>query len=28
LPALLYLGAWGPERPMRGIIEHAQGWCK
>jgi hypothetical protein len=23
LPALLYLGARGPERPMRGIMEHA-----
>jgi hypothetical protein len=28
LPTLLYLGAWGPERPMHGIMEHAQGWCK
>ncbi len=25
---LRYLGAWGPERPMRGIMEHAWGWCK
>jgi hypothetical protein len=24
LPALLYLGAQGPERPMRGIMEHTQ----
>ncbi len=22
------LNARGPERPMCGIIEHAQGWCK
>jgi hypothetical protein len=22
------LKARGPERPMRGIMEHAQGWCK
>ncbi len=28
LPALLYLGAQGPKRPMRGIMEHARGWCK
>jgi hypothetical protein len=25
---LALLGAWGPERPMRSIMEHAQGWCK
>jgi hypothetical protein len=28
LPALLYLGAQGQEKPMRGIMEHARGWCK
>jgi hypothetical protein len=28
LPALLYLRARGREKPMRGIMEHAQGWCK
>jgi hypothetical protein len=28
LPALLYLRARGPKRPMRGIMEHARGWCK
>jgi hypothetical protein len=28
LPTLLYLKALGPERPMRGIMEHARGWCK
>jgi hypothetical protein len=26
--AFLYLGAWGPKRPMRGIMEHARGVCK
>jgi hypothetical protein len=28
LLALLYLRSWGPKRPMRGIMEHALGWCK
>jgi len=28
LPAFLYLKAQGPKRPMRGIMEHAWGWCK
>jgi hypothetical protein len=28
LPALLYLRAWGPERPLHGIMEHARGRCK
>jgi hypothetical protein len=28
LATLLYLRARGPERPMRGIMEHARGWCK
>jgi hypothetical protein len=28
LPALLCLGAWGLERPMCGIMEHARGCCK
>jgi hypothetical protein len=28
LPSLLYLGLWGPKRPMHGIMKHAQGWCK
>jgi hypothetical protein len=28
LPALFYLGARGPKRPMCNIMEHAWGWCK
>jgi hypothetical protein len=28
LPTILYLGVQGPERPMRGIMEHARGRCK
>jgi hypothetical protein len=28
LPALPFLGARGLKRPMRGIMEHARGWCK
>jgi hypothetical protein len=28
LSTLFYLGAWGPERLMRDIMEHAWGWCK
>jgi hypothetical protein len=28
LPTFFYLGVRGPERLMRGIMEHARGWCK